>query len=319
MFHTSSQRKHWIFESIDKINSNRAASNNNFIEMHRKLKPNAKIEYLNPNEEKLLLTYYTQFVFNICRRFKPPVPLSLIGTSLSYFKRFYLYTSVMEFHPKDIAYLCVYLACKIDEYNVSIDQFMEQAVVKRSLNMQKFLIDNELVLLQKLNYHLTVHSPYRPLEGFLIDVKTKKSIPDIEKHRTNIEQFLTSSLLTDVILLFTPSQLALAAIENGVGREQLIGYLQLTLDTDSIEKVLCKLKRIQEIVCSIKVADQTEIFAIEDKLKLCKDYENDPFSDLYHQREISRQEAKEMQKRKKFQELYDIKHAEEKMLAESLD
>ena len=320
MFHSSSQRKYWILESIDKITSTQIASNKNFIEMHQKLDPNSISDYLDHNEEKLLQTFYAQFVFNICRRFKPSVPLSVIGTALSYFKRFYLYTSVMEFHPKDIAYLCVYLACKIDEYNVSIDQFMEQAVVSPSLNIQSFLIDNELVLLQKLNYHLTVHSPYRPLEGFLIDIKTKKNgVDNIEKHRSNIEQFLANSLLTDVILLYTPSQLALAAIGHGVGKEQLINYLQSTIDLASIEVVLPKLEHIQNIVRSFKVPDQSEVLTIEEKLKWCRDYENDPFSNLYHHRELARQEAKEIQKRKKFHELYDNKHTEESMLVGSLE
>ena len=29
----------------------------------------------------------------------------------------------------------------------------------------------ELLLMDKLHYHLTVHNPFRPLEGFFIDIK----------------------------------------------------------------------------------------------------------------------------------------------------
>jgi len=33
------------------------------------------------------------------------------------------------------------------------------------------VLSQELLLMQMLYYHLTVHSPYRPVEGLLIDIK----------------------------------------------------------------------------------------------------------------------------------------------------
>jgi len=33
------------------------------------------------------------------------------------------------------------------------------------------VLSQELLLMQMLYYHLTVHNPYRPVEGLLIDVK----------------------------------------------------------------------------------------------------------------------------------------------------
>lgn len=33
------------------------------------------------------------------------------------------------------------------------------------------ILEYELLLIQQLNFHLVVHNPYRPLEGFLIDLK----------------------------------------------------------------------------------------------------------------------------------------------------
>lgn len=33
------------------------------------------------------------------------------------------------------------------------------------------VLSQELLLMQMLYYHLTVHNPYRPLEGLLIDIK----------------------------------------------------------------------------------------------------------------------------------------------------
>lgn len=33
------------------------------------------------------------------------------------------------------------------------------------------ILNNELLLMQQLNYNLTVHNPFRPVEGLLIDIK----------------------------------------------------------------------------------------------------------------------------------------------------
>ena len=65
---------------------------------------------------------------------------------------------------------CVYLACKVEEFNVSISQFVSNIKGDRS-KATDIILSNELLLMRQLNYYLTVHNPYRPIEGFLIDIK----------------------------------------------------------------------------------------------------------------------------------------------------
>lgn len=33
------------------------------------------------------------------------------------------------------------------------------------------ILNNELLLMEQLNFQLTVHNPFRPVEGLLIDIK----------------------------------------------------------------------------------------------------------------------------------------------------
>lgn len=99
------------------------------------------------------------------------------------------------------------------------------------------IINNELLLMQQLNYNLTVHNPFRPVEGLLIDIKVNKmnykiliifiieiyqhkywnfqtrfpAIENPERLRPHIEEFLEKVFLTDSVLLYAPSQIALAA------------------------------------------------------------------------------------------------------------
>lgn len=321
MFNLSTQKKHWTLENSENIAKAQIESNKNFIEscLKRCKKSNTEPpkEFLQYHEEKLLLIYYSQFINDICRKFKPPVPLSVTGMSIVYFKRFYMNTSVMEFHPKEISYLCVYLACKVDEYNVSIDQFMQQVCSQPNPLLQMFIIDNELLMLQKLNFHLTIHCPYRPLEGFIIDLKTKKNlyqIEDVESFRPKIEQFLANCSLTDAALLYPPSQIALAALSYGIGIG-LNSYLQQLANKQIVEKLISNIKEIHNNVINFKFPNKSEIKFIEEKLKSCCDLENDPNSEQYHARENARKEAKELQKRKKYQDLANIQMAEDRILA----
>lgn len=106
---------------------------------------------------------------------------------------------------------CVYLACKIEEFNVTIAQFVANVRGDR-VKAQEIILNNELLLMSCIKFHLTVHNPYRPVEGFLIDLKTRltrhpdQSVLDAENLRPYIDEFLDKVLMTDVLLLFAPSQ-----------------------------------------------------------------------------------------------------------------
>ena len=69
----------------------------------------------------------------------------------------------------------MYLACKVEEFYVPIGQF----VGNLKSNREKFadvILGFELLLMQKLHYHLTIHNPFRPMEGLLIDLKVRISL-----------------------------------------------------------------------------------------------------------------------------------------------
>ena len=321
MFDTSTQKKFWILENCEMIAESQVAAtkalNENFSAVCSGINVVVPSDFLAYHEEKLLLIHFSQFVIDICRKFKPSVPASVIGIALTYFKRFYLNTSVMEYHPRNVAYLCVYLACKVDEYNVSIDQFIGQVRPEHREAIHMFVIDHELLLLQKLNFHLTVHCPYRPLEGFLIDMKTKQNVTDIknlETYRPQLEKFLMNSLLTDVCLLYPPSQIALAALSSAIG-STFKRYLQQLVDQKLFKKMCQKLEEIKEIATSYKNPTKLEIDLIEEKLKSCSDFENEPTSEFYFAREKERRKTKEIEKKRKYQELMDVQNSEERVLA----
>nr|AAW79029.1 GekBS183P [Gekko japonicus] len=108
-------------------------------------------------------------LLDFCSVFKPVMPRSVVGSACMYFKRFYLNNSVMEYHPRVIMLTCAFLACKVDEFNVSSAQFvgnLRESPIGQEKALEQIL-EYELLLIQQLNFHLIVHNPYRPFEGFL--------------------------------------------------------------------------------------------------------------------------------------------------------
>ncbi|XP_042307356.1 cyclin-H isoform X5 [Sceloporus undulatus] len=176
---------------------------------------------LEAHEELAVCKYYEKRLLDFCSVFKPAMPRSVVGSACMYFKRFYLNNSVMEYHPRIIMLTCAFLACKVDEFNVSSAQFvsnLRESPVGQEKALEQIL-EYELLLIQQLNFHLIVHNPYRPFEGFLIDLKTRYPLlENPETLRKTADDFLNRVALTDACLLYTPSQIALIAILSSASR-----------------------------------------------------------------------------------------------------
>lgn len=63
---------------------------------------------------------------------------------------------------------CIYLACKTEEFHLDADRVSEKFNRQSSADE---IIENELLLLDGLNFHLQINHPFRPLQGFITDLK----------------------------------------------------------------------------------------------------------------------------------------------------
>ncbi|OWF49969.1 cyclin-H-like [Mizuhopecten yessoensis] len=290
MFSTSTQRKYWTFSGETELAATRSEANSKFIQTHgshmmeeQKLK-----HFLTPDEERLICRQIEHVLKEFCNIFQPPMPKCVLGTSICYFKRFYASTSAMDYYPKDIMLTCVYLACKVEEFNVSIGQFVGNLKGDRE-KFSNIILTFELLLMGKLHYHLTVHNPYRPLEGLLIDIKSRcKMIEDPEKLRGHAEAFVDKSVaLTDACLIFSPSQIALAAILTSaaqVGKNMdsyVTGILLQGATKDELEKTIYQIKRLKYMVKSQKPLEKEQVGRVQKKLLKCRNQDNNPDSEQY--------------------------------------
>lgn len=279
MFHNSSHKNYWIFKSEDELELLRCEANQKFCKKVLETVKSGVNDsvFLKRYEEDLLLGHYEKRLLDFCNAFKPTMPKSVVGTALMYFRRFYLNNSVMEFHPRIIMLTCAYLSCKVDEFNVSSSQFVANLIHESPAGQERAaeqILEYELLLIQQLNFHLVVHNPYRPMEGLLIDLKTRyPTLENPESLRKNIDDFLTQASLTDVGLLFTPSQIALTAILNSASRAGLnmesyiTECLGLRQDKETLSKMYESMRRMKIIVTKYKLPKPEEVNPYKQKLE----------------------------------------------------
>uniref|UniRef100_A0A3B4AP69 Cyclin-H n=1 Tax=Periophthalmus magnuspinnatus TaxID=409849 RepID=A0A3B4AP69_9GOBI len=274
MFHSSSHKTYWIFKSEDELELLRCEANQKFCKKIMETPGVSDSIFLKRHEEDVLFRLYEKRLLDFCNVFKPAMPKSVVGTALMYFRRFYLNNSVMEYHPR-IILTCAYLSCKVDEFNVSSSQFVANLVHETPAGQERVaeqILEYELLLIQQLNFHLVVHTPYRPMEGLLIDLKTRyPTLENPESLRKNVDDFLTQASLTDIGLLFTPSQIALTAILSsasraGLNMEYITECLGLKQDKQNLSKMYDSM-RMKILMKKYELPNPDEVNVYKQKLE----------------------------------------------------
>ncbi|XP_071755803.1 cyclin-H [Centroberyx gerrardi] len=279
MFHNSSHRKYWIFDTEDNVELLRCEANQKARnKMIASGKPGvSESMFLQRHEEDVLFRHYEKRLLDLCNAFKPVMPKSVVGTAIMYFRRFYLNNSLMEYHPRIIMLTCAYLSCKVDEFNVSSTQFVGNLLQETPAGQERVLeqiLEYELLLIQQLNFHLVVHNPYRPMEGLLIDLKTRYPLlENPESLRKSADDFLTRATMTDAGLLFPPSQIALTAILNSASRAGLSmeSYLAecmgLKEDKETLSKMYESMRRMKNLIKKYELPKSEEVNVYKQKLE----------------------------------------------------
>ncbi|XP_022085238.1 cyclin-H-like isoform X2 [Acanthaster planci] len=289
MFQSSTQKHFWTFSNEQDIYTLRREANSTYINQHKgaakRMGQDVKSFFLLAEEEHILCRHYEHLLRDFCRRFEPPMPPAVKGTACAYFKRFYLRNTVMDYHPKFIMLTCVYLACKVEEFNVSITQFCANLSSDQERAAELILV-HELLVMQQLDFHLTVHNPLRPLEGFLIDIKTRfSSLSNPEQLRKSADEFLQRSFASDVCLLYTPSQIALTALVTSAAKQRVnidkyvTDFLLKSSDKKELRDLVSTIKRVRSMVNNIPPLDIEVVKALEEKLEKCGNPELNPDSE----------------------------------------
>ncbi|XP_067943551.1 cyclin-H-like [Watersipora subatra] len=288
MFASSTQRTNWIFSDEGELKNLKQEVNAAYVQKHgghMHEDPDRK-HFLTIAEQDMLVQHYEWGLRAFCKSFRPPMPSSVLATAMVYLKRIYLRHSVMDYHPRDIITTCAYLACKVDEFNVSLREFVGNLKKDRE-KVSDQILWFELTLMQMLNFHLTVHTAYRPLEGLFINLKTHSPDMDVERLRPNALQFLDTVLFTNAYLLYAPSQIALAALMDSATRANinltyfLTEHLMRGTEQRMIEQTLKVVKGIGQLVSLTSKPNKDQVKRIDTKLDKCRNQELNPNHELF--------------------------------------
>ncbi|XP_041955848.1 cyclin-H [Alosa sapidissima] len=276
MYHISSQKKYWLFENEASLEKQRYEANQKF--RSKTLASGKAVNeslFLDHHEEMVIFRHYEKRLVDFSVIFKPAMPKSVVGTAIMYFRRFYLNNSLMEYHPRTIMLTCAYLSCKVDEFNVSSTQFvgnLQETPAGQEKALEQIL-EYELLLIQQLNFHLVVHTPYRPMEGLLIDLKTRyPMLENPEVLRKAADDFLNRATVTDAGLLASPSQIALTAVLNSASRAGLNMESYLTecmgfKDKESMSKLMDTMRKIKQLTKKYELPKPEEVNMCKQKLE----------------------------------------------------
>ena len=263
MFHSSTHKKHWIFSNLEQIDQARGKC----IENYGTKCSIPASDLVTIDEHKVLCKYYEKMLFHLCMKFQPQLPYSVLFTAFMYLKRIYLQTSIMEHSPQEMISVCLYMACKVEEYNISVDKFIMIYPEAERNRTSEVILSNEMGLMKLLNYHLIVHSPKRALEGLFIDIKTRfQGKEDFDKCREVSNEFLNAVLFSDVVFLYTPSQIALAALFVS-SKEIIRNYIMSVLAPgEQGQTLFTKVEDIVKIINAKIICEDSHVKEIQTKL-----------------------------------------------------
>ena len=95
---------------------------------------------------------------------------------------------------------------------IGIDKYVSMLEESLQYETGSFILGNEFLLMEALDYSLTVYNSYRPLDGFLIELRDRLSVESSECLKKLALSFINDAILTDATLLYSPSQIALSAL-----------------------------------------------------------------------------------------------------------
>ncbi|EGN98756.1 hypothetical protein SERLA73DRAFT_107872 [Serpula lacrymans var. lacrymans S7.3] len=166
------------------------------------------VSFLDADEEQLLVKLYISKIPQLCGHFRFPEEVE--ATAISYLKRFYLKNTVMDWHPKNVMLTALFLASKTTNNPITLESYTTH--IPRTSPSD--VLDLEFLVAQSLGFEFAIWHAHRALWGIWLDLQSLLDAPadrPEEIYNTALGR-VRSSRLTDVELIYTPPQIALACL-----------------------------------------------------------------------------------------------------------
>ncbi|CAG8587639.1 3834_t:CDS:2 [Paraglomus occultum] len=323
LYEQSTQFRHWRFSS-SQLENIRTQTNTSTVERVKRLlteeltlreteqtdsprPPPEEIPYLTADEELALCRYYEAMIRNFPGA---NFPDEVKATAIVYMKRFYLRNSIMDYHPKTIMMTCLFLGAKTENNIIAISDFLN--IIER-ISREKISRDtifrHELPVSQSMRFEYAVHHPYRASFGFFLDLQNfTKDLTKLKRIYEKSKEYIGTSLLTDLVFTYQPSQIALATIRMATktleAKLDINGYIRSKFP-DKHEKFTDILNDIENTLTNFSPVSKDQAKEIDRKLHFCRNPEKNPNSALSKKRRADKEREREVRKTKKSKTLRD--------------
>ena len=226
---------------------------------------NAK-KYINLEKEKIVIINFSFKLIKMLNSQKNK-STSLKNITLSYFRRFFLKKSILDYDPIYLMGAALFLGNKVAQLNLSISQIEKLFPILKG--NEKKLFDYEFFLTTILDYNFYVYNPYQAFQGLIYILDQKEfflaqntdNYIDPNEFKQGCIDIIDKMFLTDNIFLFTYSEIALASI-----------FIKCLEKNININKVAEKLE-IDKII-NVKEFMEGPFIKMKNNLESLKEYEN---------------------------------------------
>jgi len=255
---------------------------------------------LTADEEHLLVKLYITKIAQLSSFFKFPEEVE--ATAVTYLKRFYLKNTVMDWHPKNVMLTALFLATKTTNNPISLEKYTTRIPKTAPADV----LDLEFLVAQSLGFEFAVWHAHRALWGIWLDIQTlpvnsEKPPPSFYETALN---HIRASRLTDAELIYTPSQIALAAFSLSlpVVAEQWAAA-KMPVDFLNLSQVIDDIKRL--ITSQGHTPDVESVREVDRRLRICKNPEKVVGSKAYLARKLEDERVAEEKRNKKTAEMQE--------------
>ncbi|KXN89889.1 Cyclin mcs2 [Leucoagaricus sp. SymC.cos] len=234
-------------------------------------------------------------------------PEEVEATAISYLKRFYLKNTVMDWHPKNVMLTALFLATKTTNNPISLETYTSH--IPKTVSSD--VLDLEFLVAQSLNFEFTVWHAHRALWGIWLDLQ---SLPDPPSNLSpsiydTALNHIRASRLTDAELIYSPSQIALAAFSLAA-HDLALRWARSKLLTDatpsqlSLDMISPILELIKSMVLQEGHAPDVEaVREVDRRLRICKNPEKVVGSKAYLAKQAEEERKAEEKRHKKVLEM----------------
>ncbi|KAH9985435.1 cyclin-like protein [Russula compacta] len=297
LFQSSTQYKNWRF-SAEQLRATRTALNRAAVAAIRNTFENdspgssSDVHFLDAHEEHLLVKLYITKISQLCGHFRFPEEVE--ATGISYLKRFYLKNTVMDWHPKNVMLTALFLATKTTNHPISLESYT--ANIPRTSASD--VLDLEFLVAQSLAFEFAVWHAHRALWGIWLDIQDLPQAPpheELQRIHDKAMQYIRTSRLTDVELIYPPSQIALACLS--LAHPEIAAFWARSKNADVALEAVEPIKRT--ITQDGDIPSVDVVREIDRRLKTCKNPEKVVGSKAYLARRAREEKEAEVKRIKK--------------------